>query len=61
MIKKFTEHPRAMGMTYYQHMTHATDLAWECNKILIALLIHSFFPFLFTEYASEKFKELAGE
>jgi len=61
MLKKFTEHPQSLGMTYYQHMAYATNLAWECNKVALALVIHSFFPFLFTEYASKKFKELADE
>ena len=61
MTKKFTEHLQAAGMTYYQHMIHATGLAWECNKVSLALMVHSLFPFLFTNYASKKLKELASE
>jgi cobalamin synthase len=61
MLKKFTEHPQSLGMTYCQHMTHAANLAWQCNKTALALVVHSVFPFLFTEYASRKIKELAGE
>ena len=61
MLKKFTDHPSSLGKTYYEHLIHASGLAWKCNKICIALIIHSLFPFLFTEYASKNLKELADE
>ena len=46
-------------MTYKQHFEHAMNVAIECYKISLVLMLHAWFPFWYKDYASEKIKELA--
>ena len=48
----FTDHPKTVGETYWQHLFVA---AWFSFRLLIAgiaCLIHAVFPFLFTRTGS---------
>jgi phage-related protein len=57
-IKFFTAHPEAIGETYVQHLFVA---AWSGIQLLfagIACIIHSIFPFLFVNTASNTVKRI---
>ncbi len=48
----FTDHPKTVGETYWQHLFVA---AWFSSRLLAAgvvCLIHAVFPFLFTRTGS---------
>ena len=48
----FTEHPKSIGETYFQHMFFA--FSFGINMLLggLACVIHAIFPFLFVKTAS---------
>lgn len=56
MLKKFTEHPHARGETYLQHMRSAWKAIYTLKVIELQCLVHSVFPFLFTDALSSKIK-----
>ncbi len=57
-MKFFTEHPATVNETYFKHMGFALRYSWRIFLCSAAALIHAFFPFLFTTYASKKIKYL---
>lgn len=44
--KLFTEHPAAVGETYFEHMAAAASFAGWMLLAAFACLIHAIFPFL---------------
>ncbi len=57
----FTEHPRDVGMNYFQHFLYALTVAWRLFFCTFACLIHAFFPFLFTNTTSNVVSTLNDE
>jgi len=57
-------HLRDNDVTYFQHMKRAVGWSARLGAAGAALLIHSFFPFIFTHYASSSIfkinKEMVG-
>ena len=51
-MKAFTEHPRSVGESYWQHM--GVSLSFACAMLLGAgaALVHALLPFLFTRTGS---------
>lgn len=52
--KLFTEHPASVDETYLQHMWFAVRYALQLGVCTVVAIIHSVFPFLFTDYCSKK-------
>lgn len=48
----FTEHPRSVGETYFEHMGSAFSFGWRMVAAGIACLLHGLFPFLFVKTGS---------
>ena len=51
-MKAFTEHPRSVGESYWQHMGVALSFAGALWLGAAASLIHAVFPFLCTRTGS---------
>jgi hypothetical protein len=46
-VKNMNDHLKDIDMGYFEHLYHAWSMAF-------ALLLHGLFPFLLTDYASDK-------
>jgi len=58
---KFIKHPHSLGETYLEHLIHA--LYYGVSMILtgVAVIIHAFFPFMFTSTGSDLAKEICKD
>ena len=54
----FTEHPDAVGETYFEHMRVALSFAGPLSVAAVAALVHAFLPFLFVSTSSRTIKGL---
>ena len=54
MLKKFTEHPAEQNETYLQHMLGAWKIIYLLKTLELKCLVHSVFPFLYTNAISSK-------
>jgi Family of unknown function (DUF6356) len=52
MYNIFTEHPKSVGETYFQHMKFAVIFGLNMLVGGLACLIHAIFPFLFKNTGS---------
>ena len=59
MGNPFTDHPRSVGETYWQHAAFAIGYGWKMTRGGLAALVHGVLPFLFTKTASSLTDELA--
>ena len=57
-MRLFTEHPSSLNETYLQHMLAALKIARMMLLAGSACLIHSVFPFLFTNFANDTVRRL---
>jgi len=57
----FTDHPRSIGESYWEHMRFAIRTVFRLKVLEIALFTHAFFPFLFTDTMSRGVDEIAEE
>lgn len=51
-MRLFTEHPRSVGETYFQHMASAAAFSGRMFAGALCCLLHAVFPFLFERTAS---------
>ena len=58
--KLFTEHPAAVGETYFEHMGAAASFAGWMLLATLACLIHAIFPFLCVATGSSIIRRLHG-
>jgi len=58
MLHPFTDHPRAVGETYWQHLGQATGFGVSMILGGFACLAHGLFPFLFTKTGSRTIQTL---
>ncbi|WP_293380327.1 DUF6356 family protein [Phenylobacterium sp. SCN 70-31] len=58
MFKAFTDHPRAMGETYGEHLAKAWSFAGPLAAAAGACLLHGLFPFAFQTSASRRVRDL---
>jgi hypothetical protein len=56
--KLFTEHPAAVGETYFEHMGAAASFAGWMLLATLACFIHAIFPFLCVTTGSSIIKRL---
>lgn len=61
IISIFLEHPRSVGETYIEHMRFALLTALKLQAAAAALLVHSVFPFLFTDNVRKCLYDLISE
>ncbi len=54
----FTEHPRAVGETYLEHLRSAARFSAAMIAGGLACLLHGIFPFLFTTTGSSTIRRL---
>lgn len=57
----FTEHPRSVNETYFEHMGVATSFGRRMIFAGLACLVHGLFPFLFTKTGSRAITTLHTE
>jgi hypothetical protein len=58
MKNPFTEHPETLNETYLEHMQAALKISGLMLLAGSACLIHSIFPFLFTNFANDTVQRL---
>ncbi|MGA2654975.1 MAG: DUF6356 family protein [Gammaproteobacteria bacterium] len=58
MRKLFTEHPNSIGETYGEHAYYASRAGVRMMLAGFACIIHSIFPFIFINTASQTVKDL---
>ena len=51
-MNAFTEHPRSVGESYWQHMGASLSFAGPLAAAALAALVHALLPFLFTRTGS---------
>ena len=54
----FTKHPNDIGESYLQHLINGISFFFNLVTIAVKVFIHSIFPFLFENSASNKIAEL---
>jgi hypothetical protein len=52
-MRAFTEHPRSVGESYWEHMGVALSFAGALALGALASLVHALFPFLCTRTGSD--------
>lgn len=57
-MKLFTDHPHAVGETYWQHLCFALMLAVEFLVLACAIVVHGLLPFLMPNYTSTRIDRL---
>ena len=45
-MNPFTQHTQQQGVTYLQHLSFATGIAWRLLSSVIAFAVHAIFPFI---------------
>ena len=56
--RAFSEHPEAVGETYFEHMGTAFSFSWRMFVGSIACFLHGVFPFLCVKSGSAAVTEL---
>lgn len=54
----FTEHPKKVGETYFQHFLFALGTGFKLILWGAIAILHAIFPFLFKTYVSSKITKL---
>lgn len=57
----FTDHPREVGETYFEHMTASVGVGLRLAGGAIACFVHAVFPFLFVRTGSATIQRLNRE
>jgi len=58
MLKAFTQHPQAVGESYFEHLGSAWGFASTMAVGAMACLLHGLFPFAFQTAGSRRIREL---
>ena len=56
-----SNHLKEQKLTYFQHLTHALNMAFKAGIAADILFIHAFFPFIFDKYFSCYIKRIYKE
>jgi len=57
-MKLFTEHPRSIGETYFQHLRAAFGFGGRLFMASMGCFLHGLFPFLCVKTGSKAIKDL---
>ncbi|GJL67346.1 MAG: hypothetical protein NPIRA05_23170 [Nitrospirales bacterium] len=57
-MKAFTEHPRSVNESYFQHLCSAASFSLRMLRLAICCVIHGVFPFVFAQTGSREIKRL---
>lgn len=57
----FSDHPRSVGETYFEHMGSAFSFGWRMVAAGCACLLHGLLPFLFVKTGSATIRHLHDE
>lgn len=60
-MNPFNKHPKEVGMNYFSHFIYAWTVFGRLFYASIVVIVHAFFPFLFTHTASNIVKKLNEE
>ena len=60
MANPFTDHPHAVGESYFDHLGQASKIGGQMLAGGLACLLHGLFPFLFTTTGSTVILRLAS-
>ena len=60
MLRLFTEHPKTVGETYWQHLLFATRTGATMVLAGLACMLHGVLPFLCTTTGSRAIRKLAA-
>lgn len=58
MLKAFTQHPEAVGETYFEHLGQATSFAGSMALGALCCFLHGLFPFAFQTSGSRRIRAL---
>ena len=61
MNNPFTKHPHSVGETYLEHMMIAFSIAMKIQLVVLIILIHSIFPFLFEQTGGDKIEQINND
>lgn len=61
IMNKFTEHPETSGMSYGEHLKHASISGFRSIGAGLVLITHGLFPMLFEKIGSEMIKDINQE
>jgi hypothetical protein len=61
VARLFTEHPKSVGETYWQHLGTALGVWARLCLASVTVFIHAFLPFLFPTTGSRILKRLLAE
>ena len=61
MNNPFTRHPHSIGETYLEHMRIAFNTAIKIQLVVLIILIHAIFPFLFEQTGGDKLNKINKE
>ena len=61
MANPFTDHPHAVGESYFDHLGQASSIGGRMIGGGVACLMHGLFPFLFTKTGSNVILSLAAK
>jgi hypothetical protein len=57
-MRLFSEHPRSLGESYWQHFLKAVKFSYKMLLASAACFIHAWFPFLFETAATDLAKQI---
>ena len=49
----FSDHPRSVGESYFQHARHALSFGWDMGRGAMACVLHAAFPFIHVRTGSQ--------
>ena len=58
MLKAFTQHPEAVGETYFEHLGQASSFAGSMAMGAVCCFLHGLFPFAFQTSGSRRIRDL---
>ncbi len=58
LIAAFTDHPRSVGESYWEHLGVASSFSAKLLLAALACMMHALLPFLFVKTGSQMITEL---
>ena len=54
----FTEHPKHVGETYFQHLSKALSFSLKLLLMSFQVFVHAIFPFFYVSRVSDKIRNM---